>query len=295
MNVLGVSAAYDPAGDLWRTSRAFAAHSQWRYRCAVNRPTRWAYPTDLPWTQVAVEWHRADVVHMALGFEAETLLRAPRRPIVIHHHGTSFRLHRPRLIAEQRRRRARGLASTLDLVLLAPDDLEWSPTPYDLDWLASLRVPIDDGIIRIAHAPTNRAIKSTDAFLAAVERLSREVQVALVLVEGATWADCLSRKASADIYFDQVILGYGCNAVEAWGMGIPVVAGAAPATLAEIERRAGALPFVVADEGSIYSALRSLVDPPARAHWAAVGLDFARRFHAADVAVRRLETVFAST
>lgn len=293
MRVLDVSALYDPAGDGWRTKVAFDHLSDWHYRAAVRRPNRqYQYPVDLPWTQVAAEWRRADVVHLQLGFEAEALVQGPRRPTVVHHHGTVFRRNRDRLLREQRRRKALGLVSTLDLYLMAPDDVAWSPITSDLDWLASLRTPIDDGTLRIAHAPTNRAVKSTDAFLVAVGRLAAETPVEVLLIEGRTWAVCLAAKASADVYFDQVILGYGASAVEAWGMGIPVIAGAAPATLEEIRRRAGGLPFVLADEGSIYEALRLLADPIERARWAAVGLDFARRFHAEEVAVPRLQAVF---
>ena len=36
------------------------------------------------------------------------------------------------------------------------------------------------------------------------------------------------RKGRADVFVDQMILGYGCNAIEAWGMGIPVIAGVDP-------------------------------------------------------------------
>lgn len=290
--MLGVSAAYDAAGDGVRTKAAFDQRSDWTYRWAVRRPSRLGYPLDLPWIRAAAEWRRADVVHLALGFEAATL--GPVRPMVVHHHGTAFRLNRARLLAEQRRRKATGLASTLDLVLMAPDDLAWSPTPYDLDWLASFRAPVDDGILRIAHTPTSRAVKSTDAFLAAAGRLGLELPLEVVLVEGVQWHECLARKGRADILFDQVALGYGASAVEAWGMGLPVIAGGADATLAELERRAGGLPFVTADESTIYAALRRLAEPAERARWAAIGHDFARRFHADDVAVARLSAVFAS-
>lgn len=293
MNVLGVSAAYDAAGDGWRTKLAFDHRGAgWRYRWIVRRQLRYGYPTDLDWAVLRAEWRRADVTHVALGFVDEAAFGVARKPTVIHHHGTAFRLHRDRLLAEQHARHALGLVSTLDLYLLAPDDVEWSPTPYDLDWLASMRAPVDDGILRIAHAPTDRAIKSTDAFLAAVERLGHELRVEVILVEGTTWTTCLERKATADIYFDQVRLGYGVNAVEAWGMGIPVVAGAADDTLEEIERRAGVVPFVVADEATIYEALVALAEPAARARWATIGADFARRFHAEEVAVPRLQAVF---
>lgn len=87
--------------------------------------------------------------------------------------------------------------------------------------------------VLIAHAPTNREVKSTAAFLEAVDRLRAEGHdIEVDLIEGRTWDECLERKARADIYFDQVKLGYGNNSVECWGMGIPVIAGAAPVTLA---------------------------------------------------------------
>lgn len=307
MRILGVSALYDAAGDGARTKAAFDRHSVWSYRWTIRRPGRYGYPTDLPWEQARVEWRRADVVHLALGFEAEALLRAPRRPTVVHHHGTAFRLNRDRLLREQRERKARGLVSTLDLWLAAPSDLEWSPTPYDLDWLASLRRPIDDGILRIAHAPTNRAIKSTGPFLVAVGRLARELRLELLLVEGTSWRQCLAAKAGADIYFDQALIGYGCNAIEAWGMGIPVIAGVDAAeatrrghpipagTLDEMVRRFKSLPFVLADEGSIYRALRILAEPSARAAWAERGLAHVRAFHDEAVVVPALERVFQAT
>jgi hypothetical protein len=304
MRILGASALYDAAGDGARTKAAFDRHSDWRYRWAVRRPGRYGYPTDLPWPQARAEWRRADVVHLALGFEAETLLRAPRRPTVVHHHGTAFRQNRDQLLREQRERKATGLVSTLDLYLAAPSDLEWSPTPYDLGWLASLRRSIDDGILRIAHAPTNRDSKSTGPFLAAVGRLSRELRLDLLLVEGKSWRQCLAAKASADIYFDQVLTGYGCNAIEAWGMGIPVIAGVDAAeatrrghsipagTLDEMVRRFGSLPFVLADEGTIYEALRLLAEPSSRATWAARGLAHVRAFHDEVLVVPALQRVF---
>ncbi|MEO8247205.1 MAG: hypothetical protein ABI622_08835 [Chloroflexota bacterium] len=294
MNVLGISALYDAAGDAYRTKLAFDRCAPgWTYRATHRRDTHYGFGTDLPWAGAIDAWRAADVIHEALGFMASPLLHVPPpRKVVVHHHGTIFRRDRDLLLREQRARRARGLVSTLDLYLMAPSDVEWSPSPYNLGWLASLRRP-NDGPLRIAHAPTSRIIKSTAAFLEATERLAREVPLEVVVIEGTTWADCLRQKADADIYFDQVALGYGCNAVEAWGMGIPVVAGAAPATLDEIARRAGGLPFVVADEGTIYDALRLLAEPAARRKWATIGLDFARRFHADEVVVPRLQAVFA--
>ena len=91
------------------------------------------------------------------------------------------------------------------------------------------RKPVDDGILKIAHAPTNRGIKSTVALQRAVDRLRKEgaPYSSISLSAALTWNACGGR-ARADLFVDQVLLGYGCNAIEAWGMGIPVIAGVDP-------------------------------------------------------------------
>ena len=292
MRVLNVSHMADTGGNGIRTKRAFDKLTDWHYRSTCIGQNYLAYPRDLPWDEALAEWKRADVVHVRDYFVAEKRLGAPRRPTVIHHHGTQLRKRYRELLPEQRRRGAVGLASTLDLLAYGPDDLTWAPALYDLDWLASMRQPQDDGVLRIAHAPTNRAVKSTDAFLAAAERLGRELPVKVILIERMPWADCLRRKARADLYFDQVALGYGNNAIEAWGMGIPVVAGGAPDTLDEMERRFDSLPFVLADEGSIYEGLRALADPDARTAWSLRGRQHVERFHSEAAGVALLQDVY---
>src|SRR5688500_18146934 len=145
-------------------------------------------------------------------------------------------------------------------------------------------------MVRIAPAPTNRTVKSTALLIEAVERLKVDYDVELDLIEHVSWTECLHRKAKADIYFDQVKLGYGNNAVEAWGMGIPVVAGGSDDTLDEMERRFGALPFYHATEETIYDALRELVESPKlRAKYGRIGLEHVRKFHDEKVVVEQLK------
>ena len=148
--------------------------------------------------------------------------------------------------------------------------------------------------IVIAHAPTNREVKSTRQFLAAFQRLQDEGHpVELELIEQATWADCLERKSRADIFFDQTQLGYGCNALEAWGMGIPVIAGAQDETLDEMERRFGHLPFYHATEETIYDALKELVESPElREQYGQIGYDYVRRWHDEPVVVEQLKRLY---
>jgi glycosyltransferase involved in cell wall biosynthesis len=182
------------------------------------------------------------------------------------------------------------LVSTIDL--LVADDLTWLPSPHDLEWLPTFRAPIDDGVYRIGHAPTNRAIKSTEALIAASRRLSEEMPVELVIGEKLSWHNTLALKGTVDVFFDQVILGYGNNAIEAWGMGIPVIAGGAPDTLAKMWSIFGELPFYQATEDTIYEALRALADPKTRKEWAERGRRFVERFHAYPVVVDELEAIY---
>lgn len=293
MRVLWASAHTDYAGYGWHLAQAFGKHSDIRYRATARYRNRsLLYPSDLPWPEARREWKRADVVHLLDDFNAQVSLRAPDRPFVIRYAGSAFRSDPHKALKAMRAKNAVGLVATLDLWLEAPDELEWTPFIRDLDHLASMRRPIDDGKVRIAHSPTRREIKSTDAFLAACERVSRDVEIEVILVENKPWNECLRFKSSADIYFDQVKLGYGNNAVEAWAMGIPVIAGASPETLAEMERRFP-LPFYQATEDTIYYALLDLVSSQVkRDYWARVGREHAQRFHSEQAVVTQLEAIY---
>lgn len=299
LSVLSVNAGADTAGQGIRMKQGFDRHAPgWSFHSVARTDTYIAYPIDEPWNgrRVADLWAGADVVHLHNNFRTAEILEQRRgdKPSVLHHHGTMFRSNPSPLLREQRRRGTVGIVSTLDLYLIAPDDLEWLPAPYDIDWLASLRAPIDDGTIRIASAPTNRTVKSTDAFLKAVDRLKREgYPVELDLIERRDWHECLRRKAQADIFFDQVLLGYGCNALEAWGMSIPVVAGAADSTLDEYERRFGFLPFHHATPETIYDALRELVESPElRKRYGQLGHSYVRTYHDDAKVVAQLQGLY---
>jgi hypothetical protein len=283
----------DIGGQSIRTKRAFDRHAPgWVCDSVVRNRNYIDYPVDRPFADAPTLARRADVVHAHNSFKAARQAGALNKPLVITHHGTRYRRDPAGILAEQHAAGALGLVSTLDLWLLAPGDTEWSPAPYDLGWLASMRRPVNDGVLRIGHAPTDRAVKSTDAVLAACRKLARDTRVEVVLIERQSWRQCLAAKARCDIFVDQVLLGYGNNAVEAWGMGIPVVCGAADDTLGEYERRFGSLPFVQADEGSIYEALTVLADPAARARWRERGLEHVHRWHDDATVVAQLQDIY---
>lgn len=303
MNVLLFNAGADTGGVLSSIVRAFRGVPGWTVRSLVSSTNYIRYPMDLQWTRpiISKHWLEADVIHLHHDFRSAELMRRgytgqklPQRPYVLEFHGTGFREQPFTHLREMRANRALGVVSTLDLYLLAPRELEWLPAAVDSKEIAKLRQPRDDGRVRIAHAPTNRGIKSTEAFVAAIKRLKKEgYPVDLDLIEHQPWAKCLERKAQADIYFDQVILGYGCNAIEAWGMGIPVVAGGADPTLDEMERRFGGLPFYHATQETIYDALRELVESPAlRQRYGQRGLQHVQTYHDDAKVVEQLKGLY---
>ena len=239
----------------------------------------------MPWQQAANALGKADVIHTNATFRT---LERYWKPSVVHHHGTGFRQNPEGHLARAREHGAQALVSTLDLWLLAPDETIWLPAPYDLDWLDSFRKPHDGTKVRIGHAPTNRAIKSTEKLMKAVARIP---EAELVLIERKRWSDCLKMKGTVDVFFDQVILGYGNNAIEAWGMGIPVICGAEPDTLAEMRNRFE-LPFYEATEDTIYDAIKAMTDEITRKEWGERGRAHADRFHSDRAVVELLWPIY---
>ena len=236
IRVLGLSADEDTAGQGYALKQAFdrlAPDIDFHFVRRAENYIR--YPKDIEWLpgddvtgrKVEALYRRADIVHI-MQWPRVVDPSWPKKPMLYHHHGTVFRHHASAYV-DLARRGDKYIVSTLDLYLYGPDVLTWQPNVCDLDALPK-RVPHKG--LRIAHAPTNRNGKSTAAFLAACDRLRRDVEIEVDLIERVTHAECIRRKAMADIYYDQVLVGYGVNAIEAWGMGIPVIAGASKAQAA---------------------------------------------------------------
>lgn len=305
MRVLSIHAGADTGGCSWGLAGAFErAGGPVTFDSVIRGKNYIDYPRRNGWERAGKLWDAADIVHLHNTTRTRDLMvRAGHaaKPFVLHHHGTQYRDNYERMNRDLRRLGKAGMArtvvATLDLLQQGPG-IPWSPAAHDLDALAKHRKRVKGTIgkdrpIRIGHAPTNREIKSTEAFLRACEKLGETFPVEVVLIEGAPWVDCLAAKGTCDVYFDQVGLGYGNNAIEAWAMGIPVVCGAQDFTLEEMTRRFGALPFKLADEGTIYAALLDLCDTKVRSEYARRGKAHVKRWHDGTETVRVLTDVYA--
>lgn len=290
MRVFLLAMGFDTAGQLAALGSALR---QERPAWTVDQMRRWskffAYPTQREYDESLARrlWIRADVVHVNLSLLASRVIGRDRpRPLVLHHHGTEYRNKREAIDAACRSVGAVQVASTLDL--LGSPGVAWLPVVVDVDSLAALRSQGHG--VRVAHSPTDPALKGTDALRAAMRGLPAELDV----IEGVPWAECLARKGLADVFVDQLDLGYGLSAVEAWAMGIPVVAGVTePAVRARMVETFGDLPFVEATADTLPDVLAWLVDDAtARRDWGERGRAHVERFHSQRAVVDRLEPIY---
>jgi hypothetical protein len=282
--------AEDTAGVGYLLSQAFKRLSdRVLFRSAVKRLNYIQYPRDLPWHLAPSVWHKSPVIHV---HNTVALWRAfgGRKPYVLHHHGTHYRENAELLNKRVRDTGGTAVVATLDLLDYG-DDLTWVPAAYNLAWLRSFRSTWPpDRPFTVGHAPTNRDLKSTEKLLEACDKLGVRVR----LIERKTWHQCLTEKGQVDVLFDQTQLGYGHNAIEAWGMGIPVIAGAPARTLQRMTETFGLLPFLDAHDSveSIARAIEVLMLPEGAAYWGNRGLQHVTHWHDGRESVARLTRIY---
>jgi hypothetical protein len=300
---------YDPASVIGRYA-ALAEKTDFLRIRSVHRATHiyQQMPADIIWTwrnyrEIRELAWSADIIHLNNSTMAYRRLHVRHgTPTLLHHHGSLFRRDPAKLMREAAEIRATQCVSTVDLMQPNPELLHWMPTAYDIDWLeafgkAHRRQP--NGVLRVVQCPTDLGpdypYKSTAVLRKAVDGLRAQgMNIELVVVRDTPWIDAMAIKATADVYFDQVKLGYGCNAVEAWGMGIPVIAGADEWTLQQMRRVYDTkdLPFYEATEDTISAALVDMASEGKRSEYAARGMQHVRRYHDELPALSRLASLY---
>jgi hypothetical protein len=300
-NAFLITTGQDMAGWGWRLHSAFERLSKtWHTDAMAATRTYLRYPEHLKYDARTRNtlYRRADVIHLQNHLTGwQRYDRGQGKPTVVQHHGTIYRELHERIGKSARKLGMVEICSTLDLTMYEPG-VTWIPVPYNRAELRTRRQryyqPSD--VIRIAHAPTNREVKGTDHFLAIVERLAQLYPIEVILIEQQQWKRCLMLKAGADIYYDQLELGYGSNAVEAWGMGIPVVCGVADPKVKDLMKSTwGRLPFAEATPATLERVLTSLVaSRQARAEYGSIGEEHFGLWHDERVVVPWFEEIYAS-
>ena len=260
------------------------------YRDEWKRPPDW----------ICDYWKSADVIHVHRWSRKSHWCKPKKgNGWVYHQHGLqlNMRLRQANFDADKKHNALR-VVSTLNLMPFVDWNIErWFPRPiYTFARNMHMRTK-SDGPLLICHSPTvvsraHRRRKGTDIFIDVMERLQQRYDVLYELVSGVLHEEVMVRKARADILFDQLSPCFGTNALEAWALGIPVIAGPNDETHAFFQEHLGEAPYVRAwDEGSLYAALeRLIVDREYRLRMADIGWAYVNKYHnpsyCAEVAIR---------
>lgn len=302
--VLLLSGGQDLAGVNYRIKVAFDKFSK-KYSCrqAVSSETYIEYPKDILWmgrnSEVNAIYDKADLVHITenpntLTQSTPKIWSPVPKPTVLHQHGTTFRSNPATYLAIAKANRWTQIVSTIDLTI--NDEVEWVPNPVDIPMMAKIRERWyeDTGGIRLMHAPTNRTEKHTAIFVANGIRMAAEDDTTKwEVVENQSWEYALGRKATADIWYDQLTYGYGNNGIEAMAMGIPVIGGFADK---KNYAKLGDIPFFPADRDTLGDVMRLLAASPAmRSEYSAKGMAYVYKHHDEEVVVRKLEAIYDRT
>jgi glycosyltransferase involved in cell wall biosynthesis len=263
-------------------------------------------PLNLPKQFQAFAWavRQFDVFHFHAGLTLLPkklnlpALKAMRKGIVFQSWGSDLRSRHGSEVRYLRRADAVIVGSYLTR-RLAPR----GPWPeYDVvhpaivldDWQPS---PVEPGpVLRIAHAPSKRAVKGTADVLAAVESLrTRGAPVELDLIEGVPNREARLRYAAADVVIDQLKVGwYGMLAIESMALAKPVVVHLDAEAAAETEEAFGLeLPLVRADASSLEDVLAGLVE--VRESLPELGRrsrEYVERVHAHTVVARQILGIY---
>jgi len=180
-------------------------------------------------------------------------LKKRGKRIVSYYHGLGLRM----------RGAIRPVWEATDLNLTCEFDLYQRYPEVDYLFLPfdSGSVPPADppsGRIRVCHAPRIRSVKGTELIIDAVEELSRQVPVEMVLIENMTNAEALRMKATCHIAVDQVAdgdMGYGVNSLESLSMGMATVTNLSAAYQEFIPGH----PFFLTTPGTLKRDLRELI------------------------------------
>jgi len=149
-----------------------------------------------------------------------------------------------------------------------------------------------DRPVRVVHAPNHRAFKGTRFLLDAVERMQADgLALELRLVEGLPNDEALAIYRSADLVFDQCLIGFhGYFALEAMAMGKPV--------LTYIRKREYLLapeecPLVSAPADRVETKLRELAADRRRLHSLGVaGRKYVERHFTVEAFAARLQSFY---
>lgn len=292
LRVLILSAGPDNGGVGAGIKRAFEhCAPDWEVRVAVRRKIWFGWDTDLLWrvpTDIAPLFKRADVVHMMDNpAVVEGFVRWKAKPRILHHHGEVWRLNVKEFAARCKAEKVNAYAATFEI---AASGLPWLPHPVDLAQMNAIpKRPRRR--FTIAQSPSARNVNDTAVLETAFRTgISADLQV----IERLPWRAHLTLKANANAVFDSLNSGYGMTLAEAWGLGLPGIAGSDDRQIMDrMTRELGEVPYYPVTKAGLADELRAFVtDPKLCAEYTERGQRALRAFHSEEAVVERLKRVY---
>jgi hypothetical protein len=263
----------------WAGCAAMLAQALNEHTPHIARSVRWKeegtfdFPTDIvapsqDTLRKFYEW--ADVIH--IHDSAPIPRNFEPKPTVITMHGSKYR---------KSPKKYRNIAANRNwfLTVATPDLTGVHGAPWMPDTRTGLPAPIHTiGEFTVLHCPSIRANKGTEAVLRARDALDG---VRFELVEDVTWQECLRTKAQfkRGVLVDQFEWGYGCNAIEAWAYGMPVISNAIGRNERAFDSLFGYFPFLRATPDSLVEAIKRLRDPITYQQFQGIGIGHYQRYH----------------
>ncbi len=154
-----------------------------------------------------------------------------------------------------------------------------------------------NGVVKIAHCPNHRGFKGTEFLLESVKILKQEgLNIELVLYEGVKNKELLKSISEVDILCEQLIFGYGFNAIEGMAVGLPVLTNLENEEYTSIFRRYSFLnecPILSASPESLKDQLRLLItNPELRKELGQLGRRYVEKYHSYKAAQYMFTNIF---
>lgn len=148
------------------------------------------------------------------------------------------------------------------------------------------KLPTCEGVLRVAHAPTDRAAKGTQYVIDVCRALTERYpgQIELDLIENLVREQALDRLLQCDVLVDQLLIGwYGGVAVEAMMLGKAVIVRIESDDIAyvpELMRSQLSTAFIQSDPDQLYKTLEQCILDRQRVRATAEsGLAYAKLWH----------------
>ena len=200
-----------------------------------------------------------DIYHFEWGLDffrdfrfAKEIKRRGKK-LVCHYHGQDIRTRG--IFKDIDKISNLNLTNEIDLLDMHPN-INHIFLPFNTN--TSINNSVND-IVRICHSPTNRAYKGTNDIINIISKISYDMKIEFVLIEGVDHMKAKKLKGECDIFIDQISdvggWGYGMSTIEAMSFGLCCIC----KIQSKVKKLNPDLPIISADKSTLEYELRALI------------------------------------